>query len=91
MEELRRLAKDAVTDANVARAKSSLFGGFKLNRQLNFVHASEIARNHFFNLGSDFDARLEAAAQKLTADDVRAAAAKYFSGDNYVMAVVRGK
>ena len=91
VEELRRLAKDAVTDANVARAKSSLFGGFKLNRQLNFVHASEIARNHFFNLGSDFDARLEAAAQKLTADDVRAAAAKYFSGDNYVMAVVRGK
>ena len=91
LEELRRLGKDAVTNDNLARAKTSLFGGFKLNRQANAVHAFEIARNHFNNLGADYDTRFEAAAQKLTADEVRAAATKYFSGENYVTAVVRGK
>ena len=91
IEELRRLGKDAVTDENLARAKTSLAGAGKLSRQTNAVHASEAARNHYYNLGFDWNDRFLAASNALTTEQVRAAATKYFGGENYVVGIVRGK
>jgi zinc protease len=91
VEELRRLGKDAATEQNLARAKSTMAGVAKLQRQTNIAHVSEAARNHFLGLGLDFTDRMLSEAQKQTLDDIKAAATKYFGSDNYVMAIVRGK
>lgn len=91
LSELRRHASDAATDAHLARAKSALVGQMRLALQTNAAHVSEDARNYFLNLGLDFTDRFLAAAQTKTLDDVKKAAAKYVGGDNYVMAIVRGK
>ena len=89
--ELRRHAKDAVDEERLTRAKSALAGITRLQRQSNGAHASEAARNHFLNLGMDFTDRFLALAQKESLEDVKKAVEKYLAGDNYVVAVVRGK
>ncbi|HVG24068.1 MAG TPA: pitrilysin family protein [Thermoanaerobaculia bacterium] len=89
--ELRRHSADAVTEENLARAKSSLAGQTRLQRQTNEAHVAELARGHYLNLGLDFSERFLAAAQSQTLDAVRKAAGKYLAGDNYVLAIMRGK
>jgi zinc protease len=89
--ELRRHAEDAATEAHLARAKSSLVGQSRLQRQTNQSHVGELAQAHFLELGLDFTERFLAQTQAQTLDDVRKAAAKYLGGENYVMAIVRGK
>ncbi|HEX6098383.1 MAG TPA: pitrilysin family protein [Thermoanaerobaculia bacterium] len=91
LSELRRHAQDAFDESHLARAKSALAGATKLSRQTNAAHVFEIARDHFLSLGLGFTDRFLADAQKQTVDDVKKAAAKYVGGDNYVMAIVRGK
>jgi zinc protease len=91
LSELRRHAQDAFDETHLARAKSALAGTTKLQRQTNAAHVFEIARDHFLGLGMNFTDRFLAAAQQQTVEDVKKAAAKYVAGDNYVMAIVRGK
>ena len=91
LSELRRHAQDAFDETNLKRAKSSLAGTTRLQRQTNAAHVGEVARDHFLGLGLGFTDRFLADAQKLTVDDVKKAAAKYVGGENYVMAIVRGK
>lgn len=89
--ELRRHAADAFTEEHLKRAKSALAGQTRLQRQTNFAHVAEVARDHFLDLGTNFTDRFLAQAEKQTIDDVKKAAAKYVGSDNYVMAIVRGK
>jgi predicted Zn-dependent peptidase len=91
LDELRRMAKDAVTEENVALAKSSLAGAVALQLQTNVAHVTDLARSHFNNLGLDFTRRYVDEAKKLSADDLRTTAAKYFAADTYSVAIVRGK
>lgn len=91
LSELRRHAQDAFTEAHLARAKSALSGATKLQRQTNASHVNEVARDHFLGLGLGFTDRFLTEAQKQTIEDVKKAAAKYVGGDNYVLAIVRGK
>ena len=89
--ELRRHAQDAFDETHLTRAKSALAGATKLQRQTNAAHVFEVARDHYLNLGLGFTDRFLADAQKQSVDDVKKAAAKYVGGDNYVLAIVRGK
>lgn len=91
VEELRRMAKDAVTEENLALAKSSLAGVVALQLQTNAAHVADLARAHFNNLGLDFTRRSVDAAAKLSLADVRAAAEKYLKNEDYAVAIVRGK
>lgn len=91
LSELRRHAVDAATEAHLARAKSSLVGQSRLQRQTNQSHVGEYAQAHFLELGLDFTERFLAAAQTQTLDDVKKAVTKYLGGENYVVAIVRGK
>jgi zinc protease len=91
LSELRRHAKDAIDEERLARSKSALAGITRLQRQSNAAHASEAARNHFLGLGMDFTDRFIASAQKLSLDEVKSAVEKYLGGENYVVAIVRGK
>ncbi|HEX6087028.1 MAG TPA: pitrilysin family protein [Thermoanaerobaculia bacterium] len=91
LSELRRHAEDAATEAHLTRAKSALVGQSRLQRQTNQSHVGELAQNHFLELGLDFTERFLAQAQTQTLDDLKKAVAKYLGGENYVMAIVRGK
>jgi zinc protease len=91
LSELRRHAEDAASEAHLTRAKSSLVGQSRLQRQTNQSHVGELAHAHFLELGLDFTERFLATAQAQTLNDVKKAAAKYLGGENYVMAIVRGK
>jgi zinc protease len=91
VEELRRMAKDAVTDENLARAKSSLSGSTRINLQTNTGRQFTYGQDVLLGRGLDYTKRFLEESQKLTTDEVRKAAEKYFSNDNYVMAVVKGK
>ncbi len=91
LSELRRHAKDAIDEERLTRAKSALAGITRLQRQSNGAHANEAARNHFLGLGMDFTDRFLAVAQKQSLAEVKQAVEKYLAGDNYVVAVVRGK
>lgn len=90
VEELRRMAKDAVTDENVARAKSALSGSIRINMQTNTVRQTVYGQDAILGLGLDNTQRVLDAAKKLTADELRKTAEKYFATENYVMAVVKG-
>ncbi|MDQ3281134.1 MAG: insulinase family protein [Acidobacteriota bacterium] len=89
--ELRRHAQDAVDEERLARAKSTLSGNTRLQRQTNAAHALENVRNYYFNLGLDFTDRFLAQAQQQSLDAVKTAVQKYLGSENYVVAIVRGK
>ena len=91
LEELRHLGGDAATEANVARTKSSLSGATRISQQTNSARAATLARYTILGLGLDFTQRYLAEAQKITVEELRATATKYFGNDNFVMAVVKGK
>jgi zinc protease len=91
LEEIRRLGKDAFGEKQLARTKSYLAGVNRIQSQSTFAHVSDFARNWFHGLGLDFTKRWLDAAQKLTEAELKETANKYFSTDNYVTAVVRGK
>ena len=91
VDELRRIAKDAVTEESLALAKSSLTGSVALQQQTNAAHVTDLARAHFNDLGLDFTRRAVAEASKLTLEDVRKTAEKYLTPENYTVATVRGK
>jgi zinc protease len=89
--ELRRLQKDAITPEHMARAKGYYAGTARLLVESNGARVNEAAVNFFAGVPLDFTTGVLAAVQKLTIDDAKAAAAKYLGGDNYVVAIVRGK
>jgi zinc protease len=89
--ELRRLQNDAFGEPELARAKSYLAGVTRIQQQTNPAFAADYAHNYFYGLGLDFTNKMVAEAQKLTAEELKQAAAKYFSNENYVVAVLRGK
>jgi zinc protease len=91
LEELRHLGGDAATAENVARTKSSLSGATRINQQTNSARAATLARYAMLGVGLDFTQRYLADAQKVTVDDLRATATKYFGNENFVMTVVKGK
>ena len=91
LEEIRRLSKDEFNAADVQRAKSFYAGSTRINRETNAALNRELATNAMFGLDLDFVDRLLATTATLNLDDLRAAAAKYLTGDGFVGAVQKGK
>lgn len=91
LHEIHRLATDGITQADLDRAKSSYAGSAKINLQTNDAILGNLASNHFYGVGLDFTERLLETTSKITLDEVRAAAKKYLSGENFVAAVQSGK
>jgi len=91
LKEIRRLATDGITQADLDRAKSSYAGSTKINLQTNDAIVGNLAGNFFYGVGFDFTDRLLETTSKITLDEVRGAAKKYLSGENFVAAVQSGK
>ena len=90
LREMRNLQGAGVDDADLARAKSYFAGNTRINREKTSALAAEYGRNYVLGLPLDNVDRTLAVVPGLRADDLRAVARRYFSGDNYVYAAVRG-
>jgi zinc protease len=91
LSEMRRLAADGFTDDDVERAKSYIAGTTKIRLQTNSAVAGEIAEKYLYGLGLDFTSRFLDRVRATTADELREVAQRYLTGENYVVATVRGR
>ncbi len=91
LSEIKRLAIDGFGEEELARAKSYIAGSMRLRLQTNSALASEITQHSLYGLGLDFTARFLERVKAVTLEEVRGVAAKYLSGDNYTIAILRGK
>jgi zinc protease len=89
--EIRKLAAEAISEKQLALAKSSLAGVTRIYFQTNAAHVAEMARNRFNSLPLDFSTKLDERTQSLTLAEVRRVAEKYLTHDRYVEAIVHGK
>ena len=89
--EMRRLAEDGFGETELARAKSYFAGSTKIALQTNSAQAGDLSRNWFFGLPLDFTTTLTEDVQDFTLAEMREIAARYFLGDSFAGAVVKGK
>lgn len=89
LDEIRKLAQDGLTQAELDRARRKLIGAQQIQNQSNDMFAFMSALDELYGLGFDYHAKLEARVNALTRDDIRRAAKKFFGKQHYVMAIVR--
>ena len=88
---MRRLSEDGFEEPELARAKSYFAGSTKIGLQTNSAQAGDLSRNWFFGLPLDFTMTLTEDVQAFTLAEMREIAARYFLGDSFAGAVVRGQ
>jgi zinc protease len=86
--EIAGMAKDGLTDEELARAKKKLLGGEAIRNQSNSAFAAACAVDELMGLGWDAYTRRKVEVEKITLDDVRRVASKYFESPSRVEAVV---
>lgn len=86
--EIAGLAKDGLTDEELSRAKKKLLGGEAIRNQANASLAAACGVDELMGLGWDSYLHREEEIAKITLDDVRKVAAKYFDTPSRVEAVV---
>jgi len=86
--EIAALAKDGLAEEELARAKKKLLGGEAIRNQSNAAFAATCAVDELMGLGYDAFSRRREEIEKITLDDVRQTAAKYFASPSRVEAVV---
>ena len=89
--EMRNLRGAGVSSADLERAKAYMAGTTRIRLQTNGALAGEIAQNYLLGLGLDFTERMLARIRTISVDEMRTIAQKYLSGDNYVVAILRGE
>jgi zinc protease len=89
LDEIRKLAADGLTTEELARAKKKLIGQQQISNQSNDTFGFQCALDELYGLGFNFHKSLEADIEKVTMDDIKRVAAKYFRDQPYVLATVR--
>ena len=89
--ELRRLATDGFGEKELKTAKSAYAGTTKIDLQTNGSLRDDLARSAIYGLGLDSVAKRLAIAQATTLAELRATSAKWFGGERFATAVLRGK
>jgi zinc protease len=87
--EVARVARDGVTEAELQRVKTRWIASeiYKLDSIMN--QARELAGNWILGLPVDSDDRLMSRLREVTADQVKAVAARYFGDDQLTVASLR--
>jgi predicted Zn-dependent peptidase len=80
LEVVRGLATEPISDEELERAKNHLIGQFRIAHQRNSNQAHFLGIYEMVGLGAQFDERYCDLVKKVTADQARAVAKKYFSG-----------
>jgi zinc protease len=88
LDEIGKLASDGLTPAELTRAKKKLIGQQQIANQSNDTFGFQSALDEIYGLGFDFQKSLEADIEKVSLEDIKRVAAKYFKDQPYVLATV---
>ena len=86
--EIAALAKDGLTSEELTRARAKLIGAEAIRNQSNAAYAAACAVDELMGLGFDAHKRRKQEIEKITLDDVRRVAAKFFAPASAVEATV---
>ena len=89
LDEINKLASDGLTVEELARAKKKLVGQQQIANQSNDTFGFQCALDELYGLGFNYHKSLEADVEKVTLEDIKRVAAKYFRGQPYVLATVQ--
>jgi zinc protease len=89
LEEIGKLATDGLSEVELARAKKKLVGQQQIANQSNDSFGYMAALDELYGLGFDHYKALERDVERVTSEEVRRVAAKYFLNQPYVLALVR--
>ncbi|MDP8215051.1 MAG: pitrilysin family protein [Candidatus Euphemobacter frigidus] len=87
-EEIARVRGGKITPEELERNKNRLLGNFQFGLQTNGARAFQCAIDELYGLGYDAYRGYEETIRGLSVDDEARAAKKYFTPDNYALAVV---
>ncbi len=76
-DEIGKLAKDGLTDEELARAKKKLLGSEAIRNQSNSAFAAAVAIDELVGLGYDNYLKRKDQIESVTLDDTKRIAAKY--------------
>ena len=89
--EIRRLDEDGFTEEDLSLAQRYLAGSTRINLQSNASRAADLAQNWLSGLPLGFTLQSVEASGQVTVEELRKVAGRYLDGDQFVLAVVRGK
>jgi zinc protease len=87
IEQAKRLARDGLTAEELNRAKAKLFGHKKIARQELGQVAFSACMDELLGLGFNHSIEEEARVERVTLDDVKEVANRYFATDKHVVAL----
>ena len=88
-DEIAKLAGDGLTQIELDRAKAKLLGAEAIRNQSNAALGGLYATNELLGLGYDHDASRVREIEKVTLDDIRRVAQKYFRDAKSVEVIVQ--
>lgn len=86
-DEIKRLQAEAITERELAEAKSKLIGSYALSHDTNSTQAFYLGLYETLGAGYGFDRRYPELIEQVTADDIQRVAKKYFSRPGVVSIV----
>jgi zinc protease len=89
--EIRRLKTDGFGDQELERAKSYFAGSTRIALQTNSAQSRDMSRNWFHKLNVEYTLETIDEVQNFSLEQMRKIAEKYFSGDQFVGAIMRGE
>ncbi|MBA4148001.1 MAG: insulinase family protein [Verrucomicrobia bacterium] len=87
--EAELLREEGLTEEELKRSKAKMLGQKKIGRQDLGALATGAALDELYGLGFDFSEKEDQQLEKVTLEQIKAAAQKYLSRDRVVTAVVR--
>ena len=87
-DEIAKLATDGLSQEELDRAKAKLLGAEAIRNQSNAALGALCATNELMGLGFDYDKKHSEAIKKVTLEDIRQVAQKYFRDGKSVEVVV---
>ena len=89
LDEIQKMAREGLTSEELARAKKKLVGQQEIANQSNDVFGYQCALDELYGLGFDYYKSIEGDVDKVSLEDIKQVAAKYFRDQPYVLATVR--
>lgn len=87
-DEIGKLASDGLTQVELDRAKAKLLGGEAIRNQSTAALGGLCTTNELLGLGYDYDSKRTAEIERVTIDDIRRVAQKYFRDGKSVEVIV---
>lgn len=89
LDEINKLASEGLTSEELARAKKKLVGQQEIANQSNDLFGYQCALDEIYGLGFDYYKSLQPDVERVTLEDIKKVAAKYFRDQPYALATVR--